>query len=236
MYTPVTGNSAGTTREYRYERKFFVSGKTAREIEEELRFHPACLKEIYHERWVNNIYFDTLGFNNYYDNVEGDMERWKARIRWYGELFAEVTRPVLEFKIKKGLMGTKASYPLEPFTFDRNFNEHTVKNAIGKSKLDNRVADLVRSLKPTLVNCYRRKYFLSADKDFRVTIDSSLTFYAVSSLSNVFVNRVTDHNSVVVEVKYDKEAETAADTISSYLPFLLTKSSKYLQGLERVLM
>src|SRR3712207_351051 len=111
----------------RYERKFFITGRSAKEIEQQLHFHPACFKEIYNERWINNIYLDTLGFNNYYDNLEGERERWKTRIRWYGGLFGEISKPVLEFKIKRGLLGNKKSYPLRSFTLNTAFNFQTIK-------------------------------------------------------------------------------------------------------------
>lgn len=224
------------TEEYRYERKFLVKGIPAGEIELMLKFHTACFKEVYHQRSVNNIYFDTLGFNNYYDNVEGDKERWKARIRWYGELFGEVRKPVLEFKIKKGLLGKKESFHMSEFFLDKDFSISTIDRMLDQSNLPADINDLLRSLRPTLLNRYKRKYFLSADKQFRVTVDTDLTYYRISACGNTFLNRSVDHSTVVVELKYRHEADRVAESISNLFPFMLTKSSKYLQGLERVLM
>lgn len=221
---------------YRYERKFLVHGISAKEIESSIKLHPAAFREVFHERTINNIYFDTPGFNNYYDNVEGEKDRWKARIRWYGELFGEIAKPVLEFKIKRGLLGTKESYKLAPFTFNNDFTGAVIADMIKRSQLPLHVADLFRGLKPTLLNRYRRKYFLSADKQFRVTIDMDLTYYGISTLQNTFINRSSDRNTVVIELKYNYEADTIANSISTLFPFMLTKSSKYLQGLERVMM
>jgi SPX domain protein involved in polyphosphate accumulation len=224
------------TEVFRYERKFLVKDVPAKEIELMLKLHAACFKEIYSQRTINNIYFDTLGFNNYYDNVEGDRERWKARIRWYGEQFGEITKPVLEFKIKKGLLGKKESYRLAPFNLDRSFSMAAISEALGKSELPDDIRDLLLSLKPTLLNRYKRKYFLSFDKRFRVTVDTDLTYFMISTCGNTFLNRSVDHSTVVVELKYRHEADPVADSISNLFPFMLTKSSKYLQGLERVLM
>ena len=77
---------------------------------------------------------------------------------------------------------------------------------------------------------------MSADRKFRVTIDSDLTYYSISTAGSPFLNRVLDNSSVVVEVKYAYENDLYADRISNEFPFMLTKSSKYLMGLERVLM
>lgn len=224
------------TQAYRYERKFLVQSISAHEIEASIKRHPAGFREVFHERHINNIYFDTPGLNNYYDNVEGEKDRWKARIRWYGELFGDIAKPVLEFKIKKGLLGTKESYKLAPFTFNNDFTAAVITDVIRRSQLPLHVADLFRGLNPALLNRYRRRYYLSADKQFRVTIDMDLSYYGISTLHNTFVNRSFDRNTVVIELKYNYEADTFANSISSLFPFMLTKSSKYLQGLERVMM
>ncbi|MGZ4119018.1 MAG: VTC domain-containing protein, partial [Bacteroidia bacterium] len=66
--------------ELRHERKFLITDHSAKDVEQMIKLHPACFSEIFYQRTVNNIYFDTIGFNNYYDNVEGEMDRIKARI------------------------------------------------------------------------------------------------------------------------------------------------------------
>ena len=54
--------------EPRYERKFFISNSTLYEIKSLIKLHPACFKEAFPQRRVNNIYFDSLGLENYLDN------------------------------------------------------------------------------------------------------------------------------------------------------------------------
>jgi len=88
---------------YRYERKFFIDNMSKRKVESIIKLNPANFKEIYKERIINNIYLDSLSKNSYTDNIDGNMERTKSRIRWYGSLFGEIANPILEFKIKKGL-------------------------------------------------------------------------------------------------------------------------------------
>jgi SPX domain protein involved in polyphosphate accumulation len=221
------------SEELRYERKFLITDFSVKDVEQMIKLHPARFSEIYYERVINNIYLDTLGFSNYYDNVEGETERLKARIRWYGELFGTIENPVLEFKIKKGLLGKKESYPLLPFVMDTNFSKEQVKQAI--SATPPQIRDLINSLKPALLNRYTRKYFISADGQFRITIDSRLTFYRIGYVGNTFLNKSVDYKTTVLELKYDSSMEVEAKQIGNMFPFALTKSSKYLQGIEKAL-
>lgn len=222
------------SEELRYERKFLVTDQSAPEIEQLLKFNPACFSEFYVQRTVNNVYFDTFGFNNYYDNVEGNTERIKPRIRWYGELFGPV-KAMLEFKIKRGLMGKKEFYKLTDFSLDKNFSREKVVNALDKEKTPIHVLDIMKSVYPTVLNSYKRKYFISADKNFRITIDKDLSFWGIGYNQPLFLNKVKKHNVVVIELKYNAMFEEEAKAIASRLPFALTKNSKYLQGIESVL-
>lgn len=219
----------------RHERKFLIAERSAKEVEQLLKLHPACFSPIYHPRRVNNIYFDSLGFDSYYANVEGNTDRKKARIRWYGELFGAVNNSILEFKIKKGLLGKKELYSLAPFTVDAGFSKQQIVNALNDDNVPPNVRNLMLSVQPVLLNTYLRKYFISADKEFRITIDSDLTYYRISYNGATFLNKVTDHNAVVLELKYDADMENEAKEIGSGFPFTMTKNSKYLQGIERVL-
>ena len=60
--------------------------------------------------------------NNFHDNIQGIAERKKTRIRWYNSLFGKIEKPTLEFKVKKGLLGKKISYPIPPFQLNYNTN------------------------------------------------------------------------------------------------------------------
>ncbi len=223
------------TEELRYERKFLITDYSAKEVEQMIKFHPSCFSEIFHQRAINNIYFDSLGFNNYYDNVEGSTERLKVRIRWYGNLLGKIEKPILELKIKKGLLGKKESYPLLPFELTNSFSREEIVKAISSTDFPIHIKDLMKSLQPTLLNCYTRKYFLSADKNFRITIDTALTYYRISYTGNTFLNKVVDNESSVLELKYNSGFENEAKQVGNSFPFALTKNSKYLQGIERSL-
>ena len=78
----------------RYERKFLTSYLSKPEVEDIIRLHPASFSEIYHARYVNNIYFDTFSFSSYKENLGCISDRTKVRIRWYGEVFGYIEEPV----------------------------------------------------------------------------------------------------------------------------------------------
>jgi SPX domain protein involved in polyphosphate accumulation len=222
--------------DYRYERKFLTTAFHLKEVEQFLKINPALFSPLFHERIVNNIYFDTLGLHNYVDNIEGEKCRVKVRIRWYGSIFGFIEKPVLEYKIKNGLAGRKESFVLNSFSLDKNFSKAVILNSVDKAEIPELVRKELLSLQPALLNSYNRKYFLSADKKVRVTIDSGLSFYKISYGHNTFLNHQKDHQTVVVEMKYDPALDEEVRNISNQFPFPLTKSSKYLQGLERVLL
>ncbi len=218
----------------RYERKYLITSYSHKEVEQIIKVNKACFSEVFHERTINNIYFDTLGMNHYYDNVEGASDRLKVRIRWYGALFGKIERPVLEYKIKKGLLGKKKSYSLNEFLLDQSFDKTQIIGATNENAVPKQIQEELLSLKPTLLNSYTRKYFLSVDKKFRVTIDHHISFYGINPIHNTFSNKNVDHHTTVLELKYDSAHEIEAKEISTQFPFSLTKSSKYLQGLERI--
>ena len=87
---------------YRYERKFTLpASHSLRSVEGLIKGNSSLFREIYSQRKVNNIYFDTYRYSNYFDNVLGVSDRKKMRIRWYGETFGEISKPVLS-KTKEG--------------------------------------------------------------------------------------------------------------------------------------
>lgn len=219
---------------YRYERKFLIVDYSCSEVEQFIKFHPACFSEIFQKRRVNNIYFDTLGMDNYHDNVDGQQSRKKVRIRWYGNLNGQIIAPILEYKIKHGLLGYKRSFELSNFTLDNQFEKNMLSRLINESRLPEKIRHELRSLYPALLNTYERKYFLSADKKFRITIDSHLNYYKISTVQNNFISKSADHQSTILELKYDAVLEEEANSLTNLFPFAMTKNSKYLQGMERL--
>ena len=229
-------NMAKAADSYRYERKFTISELSRHEIREMIRLHPALFLQIYPPRFVNNVYLDSVVLKNYFDTVDGVAERVKIRIRWYGGLFGLIEKPVLEFKIKKGLVGTKKSYPMDPFSLDGDFSSETVACAFQNSDIPEVRKLQLTMLKPTLLNRYHRRYYRSADGNYRVTLDSDMEFYSVGTDSNSHLRKYADFSNTVLELKYDRDKDQAAQDIVNLFSFRMTRNSKYLNGIEKTIL
>ncbi len=215
----------------RYERKFVVSDMMLPQVRQHIKIHPAAFSPIYHPRYINNIYLDTPEMDFFYDNVSGRGSRKKVRIRWYGDLFQDIAKPVLEFKIREGYLGNKLSFALTPFRFDENITSSFLQQIFDASQLPQWARDVLKHLRPALVNRYLREYFLSFNEKFRITADTELSYYAVSANNNLFTEHYTS-GDVIVELKYNYGDAAMAPDVSTMLPFRLTKSSKYVNGME----
>ena len=217
----------------RYERKFVVKNLSKPGIEQIVKNHPAAFSEIFHERNVNNIYLDTPDLTYFFENVIGKSNRKKVRLRWYGELFGEIKSPVLEFKFKKGMVGNKLLFVLKPFILDLNFNIDVLKSIFARSELPEWVLHDILPLEPHLLNRYTRKYFRSFDKNFRVTVDNNMIYQDISRRNNSFTKRSVNDTDIIVELKYNFDKDDLANTITNHFPFRITKSSKYVNGIQQ---
>jgi len=88
--------------EQRLERKYIINKNIS--STDFVNLFNGYFKETYKERIVNSIYFDNPEYHNFFDNVEGNQNRFKVRIRWYGD---DIKNSKLEIKVKEGLFGKK---------------------------------------------------------------------------------------------------------------------------------
>lgn len=222
------------TNNFRYERKYIVpKSMPLRELVAIVNGNSAFFREVFYERQVNNIYFDTNGYKFYFDNVDGVADRQKVRIRWYGDTFGAIQSPKLEIKIKNGLVGDKWTFDLNSFTLDRAITSKGLHRLFADSKLPRPIYELVRDLKPTLVNSYTRRYFVSADQRFRITLDYEVFYRNIRSRMNNFSKMPQADPFNVVELKYNLENDRIANSISNQFPFRLSKNSKYVNGVNQ---
>lgn len=221
-------------KSFRYERKFYITELNKFEIEYAIKLHPAFFKEIYYERAVNNVYFDTIEMDHYFDNVNGENERIKVRIRWYGDLFGFVKEPVLEIKIKHNLHVGKLAYTLKPFSLDSNFSIDTAHKIFSEANVSDKLKLFLKKHIFSLLNTYRRTYFLSSDRKYRITIDNNLKAYRLSPRSNNFLKKIEDNNCVILELKYNEESNKFADNLTNAFPFRMTRSSKYVKAINEL--
>jgi len=220
--------------EARFERKFLVSGLSRYEIEAIIKLHPAMFHEPYPRRFVNNLYLDSQAAKNYFTTINGQSERVKLRIRWYGDLFGLVEKPVLELKTKTGSVGRKAGYPLHPFMLDETFRPVRLTNVFLASDLPDMLRESLMSMEIWLLNRYQRQYFQTVDRRYRLTIDWQMEYYRTLSMGDGFHAKAVDTSCTIVELKYRCSDQEGADIIASHFPFRMSKNSKYVQGLHRL--
>ena len=95
-----------------------------------------------------------------------------------------------------------------------------------------RKKDLMLSLKPSVINRYQRKYFLSFDQKFRLTLDNHLKFYPVSSPEQLSSRGLKDSLSMIMELKYSPIYQLESNNITQEFPFRVIKNSKYVRGIQ----
>ena len=162
---------------FRYEKKFVTSELFLYEVEHLIKHNPLVFSEMYNKRTVNNIYLDSIDYKNYREHIEGTSQRLKVRIRWYGETFGFIKNPVLELKIKNNELNKKLHFSLDPFVLDKSFSLDLLQKVFLNSKLPKWLIEKLRLFFPTLLNSYKRKYFVSADKKHRITLDWDMIFF-----------------------------------------------------------
>jgi len=216
----------------RYERKFVISELNLNEIEKIIKLNPIMFLEIFHRRTINNIYFDSLAMKNYYDNLAGNSQRLKIRIRWYGKLFGLIKKPILELKIRNNEIGKKIIFPLKEFRLDKSLSkEFLQKEVFSKSNLPDWLREKLKLYQPFLLNSYKRKYFISANKKYRITLDNDLIFFEIKEKNNLFKYKIK-RGDIILEIKYDREKDEKIRQITQHFPFRLAKSSKYVYGID----
>ncbi len=201
-----------------------------------------AVREIYHERQINNIYFDSLDYSDYRANTHGDSNRKKYRIRWYGDLRGEIASPTLENKYKFGLSGGKKCMRLPSFRFDETFNYYNYTPKLCEimhreaHNPDNMVmvSELLQR-NPVLVNSYVRRYFLTGDKKYRITLDKKLWFANPTEAKLNCGHFGTYEQILVLEIKFDTSEIAGASDLVNELGFRISKNSKYVNGVSAIM-
>lgn len=204
----------------RYERKYHIEHAHRDQVLQNIRLHPAGFREAFAERQVNNLYLDTPGLTAYHHNMQGVGQRQKQRLRWYGPEEAACPDIVFEIKIKDNQLGRKESLPLGALDW-RHWPAY-------QALIPDAAA---QGWSPTLLNAYRRRYFVTPDGLFRLTVDDQLRFAGFHGAHTRLPTYTMP--DIILELKYDEAVAPQADRITQYLPFLMTKFSKYVVGLAR---
>ena len=97
--------------------------------------------------------------------------------------------------------------------------------------MDNLVVE--EDSEPVLINRYVRDYFRSAGGECDLTLDGCYSFYDQRFSTSPNISRaVPSFRQMVIEIKFPIGEERLVRRISSSFPFRLTKSSKYVLGVQ----
>ena len=190
----------------RYERKYLIPTRNDAYLEQIIRLHSAGFSEIFYPRIINNIYFDTHNFSCFKANQAGENQRYKVRLRWYTDEYLDYSQdfvdeaitPHLEIKLKQADLVSKyifknkeqlrlliSNLPVNLQKQIKFIDDHDLSNDISLTEIKNKqvwqgLVNKASFLTPVLFNAYQRKYFLSADQQVRLTIDSKIYFNQIS--------------------------------------------------------
>ncbi len=224
-------------QEPRRELKMVTAGMAPAQVRHIIRTHHAAFRPIHHPRRINNVYLDTHAFQHYYENIDGLPRRTKPRIRWYGETQnTEDARPVLEFKIKNNLWGTKQRFDLPGLNPWQLLDHPRTATLFTKADLPAHKALRLANHVPMLGNTYLREYYLSFDGRFRLTLDREVAYFETHRQTHrrgqPWLRDPLDR--LVIEIKCARKDEPGLAAISGALPFRVTRNSKYVNGIRKI--
>jgi len=162
----------------RFERKFFIPPSKIAFAHGLLRH--ICLRDRdYPEGRVNSLYFDTPDLDQFWQSDNGDYERKKFRIRWYGDLrnHSDMIPVFPELKAKRGFASRKQRrrilVPVQQLAIAR------LSHGIVKRNLMIRVLSEFghfpeEPLQPVIVISYERVRFSEILTGARVSLDCKI--------------------------------------------------------------
>lgn len=221
-----------TPNNYRFERKFVYQNLEMEDIiNSQILNNAFFFDEVYGRRRINNIYFDDANHSFYKMNVSGVGYRSKYRLRWYNDNFNLISNPALEIKRKFGDVGEKLVYDLPHLLTDissKTADEVYLK--VIEEIADTKLRSEMQRLFPILFNTYERRYFLSADEKFRITLDYNMKFYN-PNVDDHMTSQV-EIEGVILELKYATEHDAEGRKLSQFFRERLSKNSKYVIGYD----
>ena len=213
----------------RYERKFILNEFEINPII--AKFISQDIEEIFPERYISSIYYDTPDFYLYRISEYGNHNRFKIRIRWYNE-----NRELkLEYKMKNGEVGEKKINEI-----NNNESENKKVKVVLPFSQNIYISQIPESINriysPVLCVNYKRKYFSTKSRNIRFTLDYFIKFSRINYLKDHFIfNNWVPSREGVLEIKYDQSLENVNPMIQNTLEGFnlnLDSFSKYCKGIS----
>lgn len=181
------------------------------------------------DRIVNSIYFDTVDFRGYHENIEGQAKRKKIRLRWYGPTRApeqarlEIKKRINNLNCKDYQLLDMANIAIDPLA--------TLFSRLRKDLNPMLRHQLHHILKPTVFNQYSREYYAS-QSNIRLTVDTDLKAEKLVYQSTMLQSYSHRSIAAVLELKYLPEQEDEFHELMDAFPFRHTRNSKYISAMQ----
>lgn len=221
-----------TVSEVRYELKLPADASLLPQVRSWIRLHPEGFRTAFPARLVNNLYLDSPGLANLAENLAGQAERRKLRLRWYGMTpVPPIVQATMELKIKHGSVGDKRRLPLQrPLDLGRPYRE-TLRLLLQEIP-DAWRPWLQMAGQPALINRYRREYYVSPDGVVRCTLDYEQRYYDQRHGGRPNLRRfIAASDRIVVEVKAPVALGERLERAMDSFPIGRSRHSKYVDGL-----
>lgn len=162
----------------RTERKFYLPQQKV-DLAYGLLKHTCCFDSEFPAEQINSLYFDTANLEQHVKSLEGEYQKDKVRIRWYGKekYLRGMQTAFLELKSRNGFTSTKQRLKLQIPGEDLDLNQ--LKNGIVPATY---ITDTLASfgyfshmpLEPVIKISYWRYRFREIVSGQRVSIDSHI--------------------------------------------------------------
>ncbi len=215
----------------RFEKKFTIPSYLALAFEADLiQFG---FTEIYEERSVTSIYYDTDDFLNFVESEEGISNRQKIRIRFYNN---QINKAIIEYKNKNAELGWKDYSDLS----ELNAFNSSLKLNLSNFLNENLIIEIPKIISYqyilTLGINYFRRYFISFDEKTRITVDKSIKFTRIiSSREGIALDLGVLIEESIIEIKYDfysSSENIILKNLADIYNLNLSRYSKYCEGIK----
>ncbi len=218
----------------RVEKKFVARADTLTLIQNWIQHSPEHFREVYEPRWVNNIYFDSHDYSAYEENLTGTSQRVKLRYRWYGD--RDLRGPgAAELKFKRNDFGWKFKVPVDIPMSNHSPRYIELHRILRKQGMPSMTKWFDRFPFAVLTNRYYRRYYVSANQQLRITLDTHLKSFDQRFASRVSWTRTgVTPSLLIVELKFAREHRKVAVDAMVRFPLRSNRHSKYVTGLQSI--
>ena len=157
--------------------------------------------------------------------------RAKFRYRWYNDL-EKWDDGNFEIKFKVFTAGKK---DLRFWSKNLKDQIEEIIKQIKSSIPQDKIIYFDKYCMPAILNRYFREYFLSHDRNFRITLDRKIDIYdqRIKSLPNI-KSKVLRNNHLIVEIKFDRNKRSEINDLLDHMPIRNSRNSKYINSIRQV--